>query len=81
MKIMHTSDWHIGKKLNGKSRIAEQREVLFELKDICDAEKVELVLVAGDIFDTFTPSSEAEELFFDIIEAIATPERDRKSVV
>lgn len=75
MKILHTSDWHIGKKLNGKSRIAEQREVLFELKDICDAEKVDLVLVAGDIFDTFTPSSEAEELFFDIIEAIATPDR------
>ena len=65
MKILHTSDWHIGKKLVKKSRLEEQRAVLTEIGDICDREGVDLLLVAGDIFDTFIPSADAEELFFE----------------
>lgn len=75
MKILHTSDWHIGKKLNGKTRIDEQREVLGEIAEICKRESVDLVLVAGDVYDTYTPSAEAEELFFESIEKIASEKR------
>ena len=64
MRILHTSDWHIGKKTENTDRLPEQAEVLDEICDIADREKVELVLVAGDVFDTFIPSAEAEELFY-----------------
>lgn len=76
MKILHTSDWHIGKRINGvRDRLDEQAEVLDEIAQICERENVELVLVAGDIFDTYTPSAEAEELFFSKIKKIAGMDR------
>jgi len=75
MRILHTSDWHIGKKLNGKTRLDEQRDVLYEIADICDNERVDIVLVAGDVYDTYTPSAEAEELFFEAVARIASPYR------
>lgn len=75
MKIIHTSDWHIGKKLNGRSRISEQTDILNEIADIADAEKAELVLVAGDVFDTSVPSAEAEELFFKTVMRLAKKDR------
>lgn len=65
MKILHTSDWHLGKKLEGKSRLLEQRDVLFEIAEIADKENVDIILIAGDIFDTSVPTAEAEELFFE----------------
>ena len=65
MKILHTSDLHIGKKLETKVRIDEQRLVLDEIVDICERENVQVVLIAGDVYDTFMPSAEAERLFFD----------------
>ncbi len=71
MKILHTSDWHIGKRLMGRERLDEQAEVLEEIIRICEEESVELVLIAGDIFDTYTPSAEAEELFFSKIKKVA----------
>lgn len=75
MKILHTSDWHIGKRLNGRERLDEQRAVLDEIAEICKTQEVELVLVAGDIFDTFLPSAEAETLFFEKIKKIAGEDR------
>lgn len=75
MKVLHTSDWHIGKRLQGKDRLDEQREVLAEIADICLREKVELVLVAGDIFDTYLPSAEAEDIFYDAVKALAADGR------
>lgn len=64
MKFLHTSDWHLGKRTDGRERIEEQREVLKELAALAAREKVDVVLVAGDIYDTYMPSAEAEELFF-----------------
>lgn len=64
MKILHTSDLHIGKKLMGRERLAEYRAIFSELAGICEREGVELVLIAGDVFDTYTPSAEAEEIFY-----------------
>ena len=65
MKIMHTSDWHIGKKTENHERLNEQSAVLDEICEIADREGVDLVLVAGDVFDTYSPSADAEELFFE----------------
>ncbi len=64
MKILHTADWHLGKKLDFISRIEEQREVLEEICALADEHHVDLVLVAGDLFDTFNPSVEATELLY-----------------
>ena len=71
MKILHTSDWHVGKKLQGRERLVEQAEVLEEIKAVCESEGIELVLIAGDVFDTYTPSAEAEELFYEKVKKIA----------
>ena len=75
MKILHTSDWHIGKRLMGRERLDEQSLVLDEIIEVCEREKVELVLIAGDIFDTYTPAAEAENLFFDKIKRVAGADR------
>ena len=75
MKILHTSDWHIGKRLVSRDRLQEQAEVLDEIVEICEREEIELVLVAGDIFDTYTPSAEAEELFYEKIKKVAGDNR------
>lgn len=75
MKILHTSDWHLGKKLEGKSRLEEQRQVLTELVAVCEREQVDVVLVAGDIFDTVNPPAEAEELFYSLALKLAAGKR------
>ena len=64
MKILHTSDWHLGKRLESYSRLEEQRLVLNEICEIADRENVDAVLVAGDLFDTFNPPTEAVDLFY-----------------
>lgn len=67
MKILHTSDWHLGKKIEGKDRISEQQEVLNEICEIVIKNNVDVVLICGDIFDTYTPSAQAEDLFYDCV--------------
>jgi exonuclease SbcD len=64
MKILHTADWHLGKRLDTFSRLEEQREVLEEICEIADREATEAVIIAGDLFDNFNPSSEATELLY-----------------
>ncbi|WP_010665223.1 metallophosphoesterase family protein [Marinilabilia salmonicolor] len=64
MRILHTSDWHLGKRLESFSRLEEQKEVLDEICAIADEENAEVIVVAGDLFDTFNPSTEAVDLFY-----------------
>ncbi len=64
MKILHTADWHLGKRLDRFSRLQEQAEVMQEIVEIADREEVDLVLVAGDLFDAINPATEAVELFY-----------------
>ena len=70
MRILHTSDWHLGKSLENINRIEEQRQFIDELCGIAESEAVDMVLVAGDIFDTYNPSSAAEELFYDAVDRL-----------
>jgi len=62
MRILHTSDWHVGRTIRGRSRAAEHVAVLAEITSIARAEDVDIVLVAGDQFDTAAPTPEAERI-------------------
>lgn len=64
MKLLHTSDWHLGKRLDDFSRMEEQQFVLLEICELAEREQVDAVLVAGDLFDTFNPPTEAVDLFY-----------------
>ncbi|MFD2598868.1 exonuclease SbcCD subunit D [Sphingobacterium corticis] len=64
MRILHTADWHLGKRLDFFSRIQEQQDVLNEICEVADREAVDAVVVAGDLFDTFNPPVEAIELLY-----------------
>ena len=64
MKILHTSDWHIGRSLYGRKRYDEFSAFLDWLAEFIQAESVDALLVAGDIFDTSTPSNRAQELYY-----------------
>ena len=64
MKLLHTSDWHLGKRLENFSRLEEQKLVLNEICEIAERENVSAILISGDLFDTFNPATEAVELFY-----------------
>lgn len=64
MRILHTGDWHLGKRLDFFSRIDEQKQVLDEICEIAEKQSVDLVIVAGDLFDTFNPPIDATELLY-----------------
>jgi exonuclease SbcD len=59
LRILHTSDWHVGKVLKGQSRLDEHIKVLFDVVRIAQDEKPDLVIVAGDLFDTAAPTPDA----------------------
>lgn len=71
MKFLHTSDWHLGVKTNGKDRLSEQKRVLDEIISIVNYENIDCVIIAGDIFNVSSPSADAEELFFDVIQKLS----------
>ncbi|SET22777.1 exonuclease SbcCD subunit D C-terminal domain-containing protein [Thorsellia anophelis] len=64
MKFLHTSDWHLGRTLYGKKRYEEFEAFLNWLADKIDHEKVDVLLIAGDVFDTTTPSNQAQSLYY-----------------
>lgn len=71
MKLLHTSDWHLGKRLESLSRLDEQKDVLNEICGIAEAEQVDAVLISGDLFDTYNPPTEAVELFYKTLKRLA----------
>ncbi|RXM37792.1 exonuclease sbcCD subunit D [Chryseobacterium sp. CH21] len=71
MKILHTADWHLGKRLDRFSRLEEQVLVMNEIVQIADEQSVDLVVIAGDLFDNFNPSVEAAELFYKTLKRLS----------
>jgi DNA repair protein SbcD/Mre11 len=65
VKILHTADWHAGRFLHGVDRTPEIREVLREIAEIAQREAVDLILVAGDLFDTRNPGADAEAAVYE----------------
>ncbi len=71
MKIIHTSDWHIGRNLYNKKRYREHYQFFSWLKNYIIAEKIDMLVVSGDIFDTGTPSNQAQEIYYQFLCAIS----------
>lgn len=71
MKILHTADWHLGKRLDRFSRLEEQVLVMEELIQIADEQQADLILVAGDLFDNFNPGVEAVQLFYKTLKRLS----------
>lgn len=71
MKILHTADWHLGKRLDRFSRLEEQILVMEELIQTADEKNIDLVLIAGDLFDNFNPGVEAVELFYKTLKRLS----------
>lgn len=70
MKILHTSDWHLGSSLCGHKRYEELEDFLCWLDELIKTEEIDAVLVSGDIFDTGTPGTRAQELYYQFLDSI-----------
>ena len=71
MKVLHTSDWHLGRSLYGRKRDAEHADFLDWLLRTLVEEKIDVLLVAGDVFDTSVPSNKAQSLYYQFLCRIA----------
>jgi DNA repair protein SbcD/Mre11 len=67
VRVLHTSDWHVGRAVRGRNRDEEHRAVFAEMADLVRDEGIDLVLVAGDVFDHQSPSAAAEEIVYEAL--------------
>ncbi len=70
-KILHTSDWHIGRRLKNHERHEEFKKFFEWLEDIIKSENIDALLVAGDIFDNTTPGAKAQDIYYSFLSQIA----------
>jgi exonuclease SbcD len=78
VKFLHTADWHVGKTLKGRDRLDEQRAVLTEIAVLAEANDVDAVLVAGDVYDLSAPSAQAQQL---VVQALLRMRRAGAEVI
>jgi exonuclease SbcD len=71
MRILHTADWHLGRTLEGRSRQEEQEAFMDELIAIVRDQQIDIVLMAGDAYDSVNPPAAAETLFYDGLARLA----------
>ncbi|MBR6792442.1 MAG: exonuclease SbcCD subunit D [Ruminococcus sp.] len=71
MRILHTSDLHIGKRLNDVNLIEDQKYVLEQIINIAENQKCDAVIIAGDVYDKSNPSAEAMTLFNDFLMSLS----------
>jgi len=67
MKILHTADWHLGQNFYDRNRLDEQRRFLDFLLSVIESEQVDILVIAGDIFDTANPPRSAEQLYYNFV--------------
>lgn len=70
-RILHTADWHLGRRLNRVPRIQEQERLLAHLVEEARRLDPEIVVVAGDVYDFFNPTAEAERLYYETVRDLA----------
>ena len=80
MKLLHTSDWHIGRTLYGRKRYAEFEAFLSWLAELIEREDIDVLLVAGDVFDNSTPSNYSQGLYYRFLCRVAAS-ADRHVVI
>jgi len=71
VRLLHTSDWHLGRSLYGVDLIAEQRAVLEQIVSLAASEEVDLIVIAGDIYDRAVPGIDAVRLLDDVLLAMS----------
>ncbi|MEI6638343.1 MAG: exonuclease subunit SbcD [Chlorobium sp.] len=81
MNFLHTSDWHLGHTLYGRSRYSEFSAFLDWLVELIELERVEALLVAGDLFDTTMPGNRAQELYYGFLHRVARSTHCRHVVI
>ncbi|GGD71549.1 metallophosphoesterase family protein [Paenibacillus nasutitermitis] len=81
MRILHTADWHFGRSLEGRSRLEEQAAFVDELAALVRTEEIDLVLLAGDVYDSVNPPAAAEQLFYEALSRIADGGRRTIAVI
>jgi DNA repair protein SbcD/Mre11 len=67
VRILHTSDWHIGARLNNRDRYDEHEAFLGWLANTIEQEQIDVLIVAGDVFDTSTPSNRAQHIYYNFL--------------
>ena len=70
MRVLHTSDWHVGRTFHGRDLLADQEAVLSGLAGLVERERVDVVVVAGDLYDRAVPSAESVEACARVLAAI-----------
>ena len=71
MRILHTGDWHLGKNLEGQSRMDEQELFLNDFINIVEENDIDLVIIAGDVYDSSNPPARAEKMFYDTLKKLS----------
>ena len=71
LTILHTSDWHLGRRLYGRMRYEEFEAFLAWLYNTIISHQVDVLIVAGDIFDTMTPSNKAQALYYEFLGSVS----------
>jgi DNA repair protein SbcD/Mre11 len=71
VRLIHTSDWHLGHRFHGRQRYEEHGRFLDWLADLIETEQFDALLVAGDVFDTTTPGSRAQSLYYRFLHRLA----------
>ncbi len=71
MRILHTADWHLGKHLEGMSRLEEQEAFLKDFIALSESQNIDLIIIAGDVYDSSNPPSKAETLFYETLKKLS----------
>ena len=70
MRILHTADWHLGKTFKGQSLLEDHRHVLAQIFSILVSEKIDVIIIAGDVYDKPAPSESAVSLYSEFVEKV-----------
>ena len=79
MKILHTSDWHLGHRLHEQSQFEEQSLFLAWLLEYIHNNDISVLLLAGDVFDTGVPSAQAQKQYYDFLIQLTKTKDARRS--
>ena len=66
IRILHTADWHLGKRLADTDRTEDFRQFLDWLLELIEAQRIDVLLLSGDVFDTTMPATDAQRLYYRI---------------
>ena len=71
IRILHTADWHLGKRLADTDRTEDFRQFLDWLLELIEAQRIDVLLLSGDVFDTTMPATDAQRLYYEFLSRAA----------